>query len=493
VTPRLSPPKRFYLDLPHERDFFATLISGCSKDNHHMYDVSDSLSTAIPAHPNGEKICCGVLKWTIPEWLPLGTYYLQIGSPRKRVLCSSIEFTLVETVGHYDETNVGVWCVCGNTDARQDYTGSWVSCTNCAAWQHWSCYMRISESRSKSRQGSGTQEEVPVLERVIVDDEDEGAGQDGEAKEAAPSATVKRRRLSKKERQEVTEALAARVSHIHLLVPDVLPTPQEDFLCWACQPLTCLNSQQGEERKSHLQALGERCELMINMIGAASGGYSRKLLGGAEDTSQTLLCNTPQHVVRFLKTLIDVEKEKVCVDLGAGTGSFSGALPPSSLCVEINDRRCAKGRTLKPEMEWLNTDALSPDFFRDRFGKFDLVISNPDFEVGLQFLFLGLCMIRNTCLSDRSQSMSPDDTKSGRLIFLLPSDFFEASNLRARIFKLLDFHIETEYKLGHLCYYEDQPQSQKLTCDSLFVLRPGRAGQRKYEHRVVNARLAGML
>lgn len=78
-----------------------------------------------------------------------------------------------------------------------------------------------------------------------------------------------------------------------------------------------------------------------------------------------------------------------------------------------------------------------------------------------------------------------------RLIFLLPSDFFEASVLRARIFKLLDFNIEIEYKLGHLNYLEHDPLSQKLTVDSFFILRRGR--EDKYQHTVINARLAGML
>lgn len=80
---------------------------------------------------------------------------------------------------------------------------------------------------------------------------------------------------------------------------------------------------------------------------------------------------------------------------------------------------------------------------------------------------------------------------NARLVFLLPSDFFEASLLRSRIFKLLDFNIEAEYKLGHLNYLEHDPLCQKLTVDSFFILKRGR--ESKYEHKVINARLAGML
>jgi hypothetical protein len=265
-----------------------------------------------------------------------------------------------------------------------------------------------------------------------------------------------------------------------------------------------------EEKQSHMKALGERTELMVNMIGAASGGYSRRHFVASSTTPgegqdeeaapaaldtihRPMLCVTPQHVVQFLKTLINADVEQKCADLGAGTGSLSGALPAGSLCCEIDESRCQEGKLNRPDMKWVNMDALNPRFFRDKFGEFDLVISNPDFEVGLQFIYLGLCLIKNMCLSDRHESQTLSKQKSsGRLIFLLPSDYFEASNLRSRIFKLLDFRIETEYKLGHLCYYTNVPSSQKLTCDSLFILRPGR-GPAKYEHRVVNARLAGML
>ena len=45
--------------------------------------------------------------------------------------------------------------------------------------------------------------------------------------------------------------------------------------------------------------------------------------------------------------------------------------------------------------------------------------------------------------------------------------------------------------LGHLCYYKDNPFAQKLSVDSLFVLRRGRRS--KFQHIVVNARSAGML
>ena len=77
------------------------------------------------------------------------------------------------------------------------------------------------------------------------------------------------------------------------------------------------------------------------------------------------------------------------------------------------------------------------------------------------------------------------------MYFLLPSDFFEASPPRTRVYKILNCAIEKEYKLGHLAFYEDNRNAQKLSTDSIFVLSRGR--ERKYEYTVINSRLAGML
>ena len=73
----------------------------------------------------------------------------------------------------------------------------------------------------------------------------------------------------------------------------------------------------------------------------------------------------------------------------------------------------------------------------------------------------------------------------------LPSDFFEASPARTRVYKILNCHIEKEYKLGHLAFYEDDRTAEKLSTDSIFVLAHGRCS--KYEYTVMNSRLGGQL
>lgn len=81
-----------------------------------------------------------------------------------------------------------------------------------------------------------------------------------------------------------------------------------------------------------------------------------------------------------------------------------------------------------------------------------------------------------------------------RIIFLLPSDFFDGSLLRSRIFKVLPVAIELEFKLGHVDYLQHEDLShQKRSTDSLFVLRRETSRVSKFTHQLVNARLAGML
>ena len=59
-----------------------------------------------------------------------------------------------------------------------------------------------------------------------------------------------------------------------------------------------------------------------------------------------------------------------------------------------------------------------------------------------------------------SASVSFDDDEP-RLLFLLPSDFFEASSARSRIYSLLGFHVEFEFKLG-ACVAAQPPSTLHL-------------------------------
>ena len=111
----------------------------------------------------------------------------------------------------------------------------------------------------------------------------------------------------------------------------------------------------------------------------------------------------------------------------------------------------------------------------DNINMYDFIISNPDFEVAMQTIYLALYVLK----------------PGGYLIILLPSDFFEASPARTRVYKVLNCTIIKEYKLGHLGYYEDNRDMQKLSTDSIFLMK--RCRRDKYNYEVINSRLAGML
>lgn len=389
-----------------------------------------------------------------------------------------------------------VWCCCGNTGhSNRVYQGTWVECTFCCAWQHFSCYKTHTEEEE-----SDDTDSLPRLEPVVCDSGEEDSDEEKSSVESEQEldfdemTQAEKRALSRQHKQRLTQVLALKVSQNELLVPKGLAEPSsgDEFLCWACRPLEGLQSAEdnSQEQDEAFEALSIRVELMNSMIGAASGGYSRRSF----ERNEPMLCITPAHVTRFAKTLIDRRYDCMVCELGAGNGSISSVLPPDSLCVEICEKYIIDGKEKVSHVKWLHHDALDPEFYSSRFGMYDLVVSNPPFELALQFIFVALAIIRNYRWSSRPDSnIEPGTKRAGRLLFLLPSDYFEASNLRARVFKLLDFHIETEYRLGHLSYYANAPNAQKQTCDSLFVLRPGGRGMIKYEHKVVNARLAGFL
>ena len=144
----------------------------------------------------------------------------------------------------------------------------------------------------------------------------------------------------------------------------------------------------------------------------------------------------------------------------------------------------AQDYTRLPFVRWL----LARDADGNRVNEFDVVVSNPDFDVGMQTLVLGLLALA----PPRADHPAP------ALFLLLPSDFFEGSEERMRLYRMLNVTIIAEYKLGHQAYYAGTTQ-EKRTCDSLFVLRrnpnPPAAvvDINDYSHTVYDVRLAGIV
>ena len=264
-------------------------------------------------------------------------------------------------------------------------------------------------------------------------------------------------------------------------------TKKADFMCTFCSfsenHLNPVGNAQGELNtisggaslaKAEERKRKKTIENMLQMI-SKTARYRRKF---------TKLCSTPEHVAQFLqKILQDYDMNPLVgqkiIDLGAGHGALTKVLPAGSLAVEILENRYRKGKDRAPHAVWVNEDVFSSSFYKrfvkGSFHSYDFIVSNPDFEVALRTIYIASLLLK----------------KGGKMFFLLPSDFFEASPARTRVYKILNCSIEKEYKLGHLAFYEDNRNAQKLSTDSIFVLTHGR--MKKYEYTVINSRLAGML
>ena len=152
--------------------------------------------------------------------------------------------------------------------------------------------------------------------------------------------------------------------------------------------------------------------------------------------------------------------------------------------IEKSSERLAQAKKNCPNATFMGGDLLSKKMIENLIfqtrKRYDLVIANPPFDLALQFLLVAFTLLR----------LRSDGSK-GRAIFLLPSDFFEASVKRSRIYNLMDWSVVTEYKLGHLSFYAHNRRAEKKSVDSLFIIQKGREG--KFQHTVINARSAGML
>lgn len=362
----------------------------------------------------------------------------------------------------FDKEDNGVWCICGHTDGKVDDIKNYLLCGKCNAYSHRPCYI-FAQERAKAPVNYAEFASHATAPSSAVD------------KDAINS--VKLYQVPKRVKRSRTVAVGLHSRHPYLQFD-----PSGPFTCVFCQSIP---AQDEDDPYKASYAYRERVDLMLSMVNMASYTYSRKVF--KTDDKETVMCVTPKAVVDYLRTLIQPDKERTCIDIGSGSGSFSAALPPGSACVEILKHRYEEGQTALPAMRWYNADALDPSFYGEHLGKYDLVISNPDFEVGMQFLQLALLLVRNASLHGND-----DPAASGRLIFLLPTDFFEGSKSRMRLFKLMDFHIEQEYRLGHLQFYAHNPFGSKLNSDSLFVIRPGR-GKDKFSYPCYQSRIAGKL
>jgi hypothetical protein len=188
---------------------------------------------------------------------------------------------------------------------------------------------------------------------------------------------------------------------------------------------------------------------------------------------------TPNNIAQAMSELV-LPGDEYILEPCAGTGQIIKHIPhPAScsiLCLDINKSRVEKGRCNAPDCTWLCADFLHSEI--EPHTDFDLVITNPSFSKCMEFI-------------GRSFSLLNLNNPSARLLFLMPSDIFQAKS-RANAFSKLDAHIHHVYPIvGRVDYLiNGVPASQtyvekggklvrrsgRQTCDAIWDIRLGKLG-----------------
>tara|TARA_B110000091_G_C13794403_1_gene467197 strand:- start:102 stop:1976 length:1875 start_codon:yes stop_codon:yes gene_type:complete len=424
----------------------------------------------------------------IPSFVGVGgKYRLEVGCTGQQVAITEA-FLIARAVGATN-SDVGVWCACQHTTYRvtANYVGEWIACSGCLAWQHSTCCNKTDrealpfycqwcrlENRLAKRHvawltdvNSGGVGEMVVVVAPTVQESGLNQGDGGGVMTVVNIEVVE---------SATTDSLLSSTAPVDLppvvVRSSLLPSPH--VTPPLIPPMLVFNTVgTAKERRRYVQIV---CSMFDMMTKYLMGNYQR-----VHDSN--IICSTPPNISFFLGQLANGITTTHVVELGAGTGALTVNLPTGVVAYELRQERIDVAKTKAPHAVFRNSvDVLTKTSLMGMVGRnecfaYDLVVSNPDFEVGLSFIYLGLQLM----------SFKTD----ARMLFLLPSDFFVGSTLRNRVYKLLDCHIVHEYKLGHVGYYDKNRRKQKKTCDSIFVLKRGRAG--KHSWTTTNAVGAGMV
>ena len=117
-----------------------------------------------------------------------------------------------------------------------------------------------------------------------------------------------------------------------------------------------------------------------------------------------------------------------CVKVKSRQPTASGVVQTYSLPISCHVSSCCSFSTTEDsEAEELCTE------FVLHGRRFDKIICNPDFEFGLAALYIAARLLSTN--------------ENARAIFILPSDYFDSSKARARLYRLLHLRLEKEYRV----------------------------------------------
>lgn len=191
---------------------------------------------------------------------------------------------------------------------------------------------------------------------------------------------------------------------------------------------------------------------------------------------------TPPEVAKFMGSLV-TEGERSIIEPSAGTGSIVRCLPRDRavICYELNFSRLEKGHRENSDgsREWRHADFLEASLALGRYlDGVDLVIGNPPFSLGMEFLKASA-----RCLSKKNPN--------ARTLFLLPTEYFQ-SQARARLLRESGLVITKQWQIaGRVGFLKNgKPENKRQCYDSVFEFK--RAGRPAVELVDVYMRLGGL-
>jgi predicted RNA methylase len=183
---------------------------------------------------------------------------------------------------------------------------------------------------------------------------------------------------------------------------------------------------------------------------------------------------TPDSVAQKMAALV-LPSDRRILEPAAGTGQIATAIQQvvdtdatSLVAIELKPSRLTAGQQRAFLFYWYQLNFISPNFERYTPGwreeGFHLIITNPPFDLALQFL-------------ERSLELLDRSYEHARLLYLLPCDVFQ-SKARGDYFKRLDCHIHHRYLIqGRVAYLKNGVAvSGRQISDCLYDIRPGRQG-----------------
>lgn len=170
---------------------------------------------------------------------------------------------------------------------------------------------------------------------------------------------------------------------------------------------------------------------------------------------------TPNQVAAFIGSLVRPDEQKI-IEPSAGTGAIAQHLPNGTTCIELDPLRHLAGAV--PTQDWLCDDFIEwvvdymvgVEDFPDSFPLFDLVIGNPPFSLGTEFLDASYQLIK----------------KTGRILFLLPTQYFQSQE-RAAMLRTTGLVISRQWAIaGRVGYLKGGKVCNQRQCyDSVFEFR----------------------